>query len=219
MLNKQKQAIELMREKKYEEAAKLFIEIIDENPEDPIGYINFGNVLELMHQHDKAERFYLKAIELDEKSATAFVGLGKLYYGQNMLTESEKMFQHSLRLGIEDGEVFYLLGMIHVKRKDLMLAIPFLQRADELSEDAEIKFQYGLVLAQTNYLKEAKIVLEEVIKLKNTHADALYNLGIIAVQENDNEVALSYINRALDSEPNHLLAIKAKRNLLEKTDR
>ncbi|HEU0228409.1 MAG TPA: tetratricopeptide repeat protein, partial [Arachidicoccus soli] len=66
MLNKQKQAIEFMREKKFEEAAKLFIEIIDENPEDPIGYINFGNVLELMHQHDKAERFYLKAIELDE---------------------------------------------------------------------------------------------------------------------------------------------------------
>ena len=45
MLNKQKQAIELMREKKYEEAAKLFIEIIEENPEDPIGYINFGNCI------------------------------------------------------------------------------------------------------------------------------------------------------------------------------
>ncbi len=219
MLNKQKQAINLMKENKLEEAAKLFIEIIDENPEDPVGYINFGNVLELMQQHDKAERFYLKAIELDEKSATAFVGLGKLYYGQNMLTESEKMFQHSLKLGIEDSEIFYLLGMIHVKRKDLILAIPFLQRAAELSTDAEIKFQYGLVLAQTNYLKEAKIILDEVITLDNTHADALYNLGIIAVQQNEHDVALSYMNEVLDLEPNHLLAMKAKRTLLEKTDR
>ena len=103
-----------------------------------------------------------------------------------------------------------------LKEKHLILAIPFLQRATELSEDAEIKFQYGLVLAQTNYLKEAKIVLEEVIKLKNTHADALYNLGIIAVQENDNEVALSYINQALDSEPNHRTCNKGKAKSFKK---
>lgn len=39
MMDKNQQAIERMKEQKYEEAAELFHSIIEENPDDPVGYI------------------------------------------------------------------------------------------------------------------------------------------------------------------------------------
>jgi len=219
MLGKQEKAIQLLKQNKYEEAAKLFIEIIDENSEDPIGYINFGNLLVMMNNFEEAERFYFKAIEIDEKAATAFSGLGSLYYERGLLEEAEKMLQHAVHLGVEDSEAYYLLGLIYVKRENVMIAIPYLQRAVELGNDTDKKFQYGLALAQTNYLKEAKNILKEVIDEDASHADALYNLGIIKLHEKKLEEALAYFDQTLMSQPDHSLAKKAKQNMLKMKDK
>lgn len=218
-MDKQEQAIQFIKEKDYEQAAKLFIEHIDEHPNDSVGYINFGNLLEMMNQHEEAERFFLKAIELDEKAATAFVGLGNLYYKRKLFAEAEKMLRHALHLGIEDSEVYYLLGLVHLQKEEKMLAIPFLQRASELSDDIEKKFQYGLALAQANYADEAEKVLKEVVLKENSHADALYNLGIIMVHRDNLDEALYYFNQALAQDPGHKMAEDAKRNVLNMNER
>src|SRR5699024_2976148 len=108
-----------------------------------------------------------------------------------------KMLQQAMNLGIQDSEVYYLLGLSHMKQQNNMLAIPFLQRAAELNNDTDIKFQYGLVLAKTNYLKEAEKMLTEVIMEKPTHADALYNLGILKLHEEKLAEAIDFIDRAI----------------------
>ncbi len=216
---KQEDAIQLIKDKQYEKAAQILIELIDEQPEDPMGYINFGNLLEITNQIEEAERFFLKAIEVDEKSATAFVSLGNLYYNQKLYEQSEKMLQHAIRLGVNDGETFYLIGMIYVKQKQFMLSIPYLQRAAELTNDVEKLFQYGLALAQANYLKEAKDIFIQVIAKQNSHADALYNLGIIHVHEENWKKALHYLDKTLDAQPDHTMAERAKNNVLIMIDR
>lgn len=210
MVDKRKEAIRLMEEQKYEEAAKVFIQMIDEEPNDPIGYINFANLLSQMRQYGEAERFYLKAIQLDEKTATAFYGLGNLYYEKSLFPEAEKSFKQAIHLGLLDSDVYFMLGMTYVKNEKLTLALPFLQRATELDEDVQKLFQYGLVLAQLHYLKEAEKVLLRVIDIQQHHPDALYNLGIIAVHHKQYREAIDYFDHALSSKPDHLLAKKAK---------
>ena len=44
-MDKNLQGIQYMKEGKWEEAVKVFNETIEESPEDPIAYINFGNLL------------------------------------------------------------------------------------------------------------------------------------------------------------------------------
>ena len=58
MVNKNEQGIQYMQEGKWEEAAKVFSEAIEENPNDAVSYINFGNVLTAVGEAAKAENFY-----------------------------------------------------------------------------------------------------------------------------------------------------------------
>ncbi|HHQ0971613.1 TPA: tetratricopeptide repeat protein, partial [Listeria innocua] len=52
-----------MQEGNLEEAVKLFTEVIEEHPSDPVGYINFGNVLLSMDDFERAELFFKRALE------------------------------------------------------------------------------------------------------------------------------------------------------------
>src|SRR5699024_3952923 len=74
------QALIYMNEGKYEEAAKEFIEYINANETDPIGYLTFGNLLVLLEQYEEAERIFRKAIDLDSELATGYYSLGNLFY-------------------------------------------------------------------------------------------------------------------------------------------
>lgn len=61
-MDKTSQAIQYMQKQKFEEAAKLFNETIEDNPKDPIGYVNFGNLLMHMEDNDHAQQFFRKQL-------------------------------------------------------------------------------------------------------------------------------------------------------------
>ena len=78
-----------MQEGKYEEAVKIFSEAIEENPNEPVAYINFGNVLTAVGETAKAENFYKKALELDKEAGAAYYSLGNLYFELDKLIEAK----------------------------------------------------------------------------------------------------------------------------------
>lgn len=212
-MDKQNEALKKIQNNELEKAAALFIEYTEENPQDPVGYINVGNILQQTNQIKEAERFYLKAIELDKDAATAYYGLGNLYYGEKMYDHAEKMFSHCLTLGLEESDVYFLLGMTYMLRDQMMLCLPFLQRATEIERKEEYLFQYGLALAKMHYAEEASQIFHDLLSINETHADALYNLGILAFHATNFDDALDYLNRALQQQPDHSLARKAKQTV------
>ena len=211
-MDKNRQAITLMQERKYEEAAKIFNEIIEENPDEPIGYINFGNLLLELNETERAERFFLKAIQLDENAATAYFGLGNLYFEINDdFQKAQEYFQKALELGLEEADVYYMLGLSMQNLEQFKLALPYLLRATELDPDeVSYLFQYGLSLAQSNVIGDAKDVFEKVVAMDEEHSDAYYNLGVIAIYQDDPQQAISHFNQALQLHPEHYLAANGK---------
>ncbi|MCF3941851.1 tetratricopeptide repeat protein [Oceanobacillus alkalisoli] len=213
-MDKNREAIQMMQEGKYEEAAKLFNELIEENPSDPLGYINFGNLLVELQEAERAERFFLKAINLDDTAATAYYGLGNLYFEQEQFKKANGYFEQALDKGLEDAHLYYLLGLSLQYQEQFKLALPYLLRATELAGgEINYRFQYGLSLAQAELVDEAKTVFQEVIEMDETHSDAHYNLGVIAVFNEDAEQALKHFSQALKEQPDHYLAANGKKQV------
>src|SRR5699024_4545149 len=136
--------------------------------------------------YEQAENFFLKAIEKDEQAATAFYGMGNLYYTLEKHEQAVLMFQKALSLGLEDSDVYFMIGLSYVKQDNQILALPFLQRAIELDNKySRMLFQYGLDLAKTCYLTEAESYFNQVLLQNFTQTNVMYSLALIkAEQEN-----------------------------------
>ena len=213
-MDKNKKAITLMKENQFEEAAALFSEVIEEEPNNPLGFINFGNLLLHVKDYNRAQRFFERAIEIDSNAATAYYGLGNLYFEESIYPRAQENFQKAIELGLEEGDVYYMLGMTLQKQEQFKLSLPYLLRATELAEkDEEILFQYGLSLAQSDNIIDAKTVFEKVLGINSEHSDAHYNLGVIALFHDDSHTALMHFEEALRSQPDHLLAANGKKNV------
>ena len=93
-MDKNQLGVQYMQEGKWEEAARIFNEVIEENPQDAIAYINFGNVLSAVGDDEKALKFYEKAIELDENAAAAYYSAGNIYFSNEKFEQAKNMFEH-----------------------------------------------------------------------------------------------------------------------------
>lgn len=204
-MNYNEQGIKALQEKRYEDAVKAFTEAIEENPNDPVGYVNFGNVLAAMNDIERAERFFQKAITLDEKAATAYYGLANLYYNSERYVEAAKLYQKSIDYGIEGADAFYMLGKSFEKEEKEKLALPYMQRAAELApEDVQIRLSYGILLCKLEMFDVAKSELEYVLERDEKNADAHYNLGVLyAVSTENTEKALHHLEQAFTLEPSY----------------
>ncbi|HWL27052.1 MAG TPA: tetratricopeptide repeat protein [Ureibacillus sp.] len=195
--------IKAFQEKRYEDAAKAFTEAVENNPNDAIGYVNFGNLLAAMNDVERAERFFQKAITVDEKTATAYYGLANLYYDAERYIEAAKLYQKSIEHGIQGADAHYMLAKSFEREEKYKLALPYMQRAAELApEDLQIRLSYGILLCTLEMFDVAKGELEFVLEKDESNADAHYNLGVLyAVSTENSEAALHHLKQAYTISP------------------
>jgi tetratricopeptide (TPR) repeat protein len=197
------EGVKAIQEKRYEDAAKAFTQAIDENPEDPVGYINFGNLLASMDDIERAERFFQKALTLDENAATAYYGLANLYYNSERYLEAAKLYERSIRHGIEGADAYYMLGKSFEHEGEPKLGLPYMQRAAELAPaDLQIRLAYGILLCTLELFEQAEKELQYVIDKDWNNADAHYNLGVLfAVSTERIDDAMYHLKQAFTLQP------------------
>lgn len=193
-----------IQNKDYEQAVVHFNNAIEEEPNNPLGYINFGNLLARMNETERAERFFQKAITLDPTAATAFYGLANLYYEQERYEEAAKLYEKSIKFEIQGADAYFMLGKCFERLENPKLALPYLQRAAELDPtDVQIRLSYGIGLAALEMFKEAEPEFMYVILEDLNNADAHYNLGVLyAVSTDRIDDALYHLKQAFTLQPN-----------------
>src|SRR5699024_1274892 len=140
----------------------LFTETIEANPADPAGYINYGSFLLHISDIEGAQRFVEKASTLDDRAPTACNGSGNWYMEQAIYSKAIENVPYAIELGLEESDVFYMLGIACQQQEQFKLALPYLLRAMELSpKDVEIAFQYGLSLAQCDHIQDAASIFQD----------------------------------------------------------
>jgi Tfp pilus assembly protein PilF len=78
--------------------------------------------------------------------------------------------------------------------------------------------QEGIRQAETNMLDQATTTFNNVLVLSPNNVYALYNLGVIAQDQNNDVAALSYYNKALSFDGTYTPAMYNKAIILESTD-
>lgn len=195
--------IKAFQENRLEEAAKAFNDAIEANPNDAVGYVNFGNLLATMNDIERAERFFQKAITLDETAATAYYGLANLYFNADRFVEAAKLYQKAVEHGIQGADAFYMLAKCFEQENQPKLALPYMQRAAELApDDIQIRLSYGILLCMLEMFDVAKGELQFVLEHEPNNADAHYNLGVLyAVSTQQSEEAMHHLKQAYTIEP------------------
>ncbi|AQQ52931.1 tetratricopeptide repeat protein [Planococcus lenghuensis] len=196
--------IRALQDGRYEEAVAAFTKAIEQEPDNPLGYINFGHVLAATGDTERAERFFQKALTLGE-SATAYYGLANLYFNEDRYEEALKLYEKAIQLGIEGPDAHYMMGKSLERLQQPKLALPYLQRAVELDgEDTDARMSYGIALATLELFDLAEPEFQQVLIQEPEHADAHYNLGVLyAVSTENTDAALSHLKRAFTIDENH----------------
>ncbi len=204
----EQQLIELIQQKKYEQALEMLFKAIEEQPDEPNHYINTGTILADAGKVEEAERFFQKALTLDSEHGGAYYGLANIYFNHERYSEAVKLYQKALVVNKEDADIHYMLGMSFINSGDFNAALPYMMRSYEIKPaDDEIAFQYGLILCQLSMYDEAVAVLNELLVRQPEHTDALYNLALARYMlDDDAEQAINTFKRVTAIQPDHLLA-------------
>ena len=217
MMDFNEQGIQAIQERRYEDAAKYFTQAIEAEPENAVGYVNFGNLLATMNEVERAERFFQKAITLDDQAATAFYGLANLYFNSERFIEAAKLYQKAIDAGIEGADAYFMLAKSFEREENYKLALPYMQRAAEIApDDVQIRLSYGILLCTLELFPQAKVELDFVIEEDWNNADAHYNLGILyAVSTDQLDDALYHLKQAFTLQPEFMQAQEIYNMLLQ----
>jgi Flp pilus assembly protein TadD len=153
------------------------------------------------------------ALQQNPDSAAALAGLGTIFYQENLIPESTRMFKRALEKDPENTNAMLYLGKISREEADLTASIRWLDRAVEINpDDPEILTE----LAITNdtigqeHLAYAEPLYRKVVELLPHLAAPYNNLGFNLLLQGRYSEAINTFSKALSLAPRNP---RAKNNL------
>ena len=162
-----------------------------------------------MRMRLKRQSVFPKSFNNRSEEWRRIFNLANVYYNQQRYQEAIKLYQQALQTEIEQVDCNYTIGMAFNQLESFKLALPYLMTAAELDKDkdAEVQFQYGLVLCQLEMFNEAITQLKHVLTIDKNHVDARYNLGLALFMKNEDiDEVITHFKEAVTIDPKHLLS-------------
>lgn len=209
MKEKIDKALECFKNKDWNGAIDLFTSIIEVDTENAEVYNNLGLCYSNIGDEDKAEKNYLKCIELNPNIPQCYINLADLYYKQKRLGEGINILSFAIE-NLPDDIIFrHYLARFYMEDAKLDLAVDELLYILEKQPDnydayydlAKVYFEFGNYdLAIEN--------LENVLEFKQDNELIYYYLAE-AYQANDEiDKAISNFLKAIATNNKFTLAYK-----------
>lgn len=114
----------LERQKKYEQAEKVFRQVVDADPENASALNYLGYMLaDRGTRLNEAAELIQKAVAMDPNNYAYLDSLGWVYYRQDKLDEAERQLTHSVQLMGKDPTIHDHLGDVYFKQGKTKQAI------------------------------------------------------------------------------------------------
>jgi tetratricopeptide (TPR) repeat protein len=209
MNEKIEQALECFKKKDYNGAIDLFTAASEIETDNAEIYNNLGLCYANTGDDEKAEKNYLKCIELNPKIPQCYINLSDIYYRQNRLSEGINILSYAIDNMPDDLIFRHYLARFYMEDAKQDLAIDELEYILDKQPDnydayydlAKIYFEFG------NY-DSAIENLENILEYKEDNEFIYYYLGE-AYQANDEiDKAISNFLKAIATNNKFPLAYK-----------
>ena len=196
-------AVNAQQNNNFIDAEKLYIKVLDLDPNNYAALINFGVLLKTLNRLDEAKESFVKAIQINPKIELGYLNLGNIFFKLNKLDEAETNYKKTIEIKPNYAQAYFNLGIIYDNTDRLDQA--------ELSYNEAIKLKANYSQAYNNlgnlYRKlkrtnEAEINYKKLIKINPSSAEAYYNLGNLYNDIDKIDDALVNYIKALELNPN-----------------
>jgi len=155
----------LFEEKKYEEAARAYEDIIAKNPDAAVIYKNVGNCRFELQQYDQAEAAYQKVLEKDPANPDILLLIGNCYANRGEADKAMEWYNKIEFEKIADPTVLYNIGTGYTKQSKFEDALKYYKRSVEVQKDfLDGLYQLGLTYIALGRNPEAIPPLEDYLK-------------------------------------------------------
>ena len=159
-------ANDLLQAGKAAEAAQIYRQMLQQNPQSAQTAFNLGLALEATGDVKGAEEALRNAMNLDPGQAAIQAELGRLYLAQGDLPAAQKWLASALTLQPGLAEARGNLAMVYARERDLITAEKLLRQALEDNPDyTEGHLNLSLILARENRKPDAGKELDKAVAL------------------------------------------------------
>ena len=202
---------------KYEDAEKIWKQVIKIDPNNSGAYNNLGNALSDQKKLEEAITAYRKAIELDPKFAAAYYNLGVVLSDLGKKEDAIAAYRQAIKLQ-PDADAYNNLGNALDDLGKKEEAINAYRKAIELDPKyTKAHYNLGYVLDSLGKLEEASAAYRKAIELDPNDAHVAYNnLGIALYGQEKLEEAINAYQKAIQLDPNYAFPYRGLGDALRK---
>ncbi len=106
------------------------------NPDNAVALDKLGHASALAEDPDRALSILKKAVEMDPEFGLSYAHLAQVYYTQLNWEAAIENFDQAFKLGVENEEFFYIMGLSYSYLDDCDNALKWLNKALELNPES-----------------------------------------------------------------------------------
>lgn len=165
-------------------------QLIDKHKANPDFHVLLGALVYMRGDRLTATQAFMRAIQLDPKSASAWLNLGNVFYDAGEHRKAAVYFQRAIALKQDYAKAFVNFANTLVHLHAHAQAIPFYDRAIELEpETAAAYHNKANCLTHLKRFAESEVALEKALSFEPCDEKILNTLGNLRMSQGDGYAA------------------------------
>lgn len=195
------------KEGRYQDAKKIYIEILNETPDDFHCLHYLGLIARKNKEYVSAFEFISKALITNPNSSEAHFNLGNVLIDLNRVNEAIKSYDLAIKIK-PDYELYLIRGNALVELKELDAALESYNKSIGLEPDCFLALlNKGSVLVGLKDFDGAIASYDKAIKLKPTNLLARFKKGVALKEMGKVEEAKKTFKEIIKTQPSHFLSL------------
>ena len=171
---------------------------ISKQQQEPLLYIQRGQLYFQLHEFDKAISDYNRALSIDDSLQQAYFERGMALARNGQIEKGIKDLSYFIKFNPKNSLAYTKRGVRYIWAGKLKLAQQDLERAVKLDiENSEAHDDLGVLYAQKNFFDEALRHFSLAIQYDPSYQKAYHNIAIVYYLTNKSDQALLAINKSL----------------------